>query len=128
MYPTILGVAIGILILTIGRFVSKRRFLSGRASLTDVELTALFNSNDVLLSQRAFSMLVLIGKCYGVSYAKLRPNDSFKGGLAEIDSWRGGLGSMRFQHFLTMEFGSKSPINRRTITIEGLFRELGLLK
>ena len=126
MYLIFLGIAIGLLILAIGRVVSKSRYLYGRANLTDIELEELFASSGVPLSRRAFTTVILIGKCYGVSYAKLRPTDYFKGGLAEIDSWRGGVGSMRFQHFLTMEFGSSSPINKRTISIGGLIRELGI--
>lgn len=126
MNACIFGVATGLAILAVGRFLSKRKFLAGRSSLADFELVALFNANGHQFSERALAILVEMGKCYGIPYAKLRPEDRFKGGLAEIDSWRAGLGSMRFQHFLTTEFGSKSPINRRSITIRELFRELGV--
>jgi len=126
MYTTILGFSIGLLILIVGRFASKRKFLSGRENLTDVELIKLFSSDSIQRGERVISVLIVVGRCYGVSYKKLRPSDYFKGGLSEIDSWRAGVGSIRFQHFLVMEFGSKSPINKRLITIEGLFRELGI--
>ena len=117
---------IGIPLVLLGKWTCARPF-NRRKSLSDEELFTLFNFSILVDFQTWKRLMRLIGDCYSVRVEKLRPDDSFYGNLARLDSWNLGDGSEYLAEGLQKDFGVTLTFSEREkiTTIQDLIEFIG---
>jgi len=117
-----LVIIVGVLLLgLLGKWTCMRPFKS-RKSICDDELYTMFqfeNSIDFTLWKR---LIHLIGECYSIQVEKLRPDDSFYGNLARLDSWNFGDGAEKLTECLQKDLGItlKQSDLKKIVTVQNL--------
>ncbi len=101
--------------------IARKRVLGAREEIPDAKLAELFGAV-ALPSETILEILQLIGACYGITYARLRPTDCFISQLSKIDSWRLDAGAEKLEKSLQEKFGVTVPQGLRTFTILDLLK------
>jgi len=100
---------------------ARREIVGGRQPLNDEDLIKQFAAE--VPPSAILDVLKLIGECYGIPYAKIRPDDCLMQDYSKADSWRFDLGAERLDEALRTGFNIVVPGNLKSMRI----RELVLL-
>jgi hypothetical protein len=100
---------------------ARRGTVAGRPSLNDEDLIKQFAA--AVPPRTILNVLKLVGECYGIPYAKIRPEDCLIQDYSKADSWRFDQGAERLDEALRTGFNIVVPGNLKSMKI----RELVLL-
>jgi len=101
--------------------IARKRVLGVREKIPDAKLVELFGAV-AMPPETILEILQLIGACYGIAYAQLRPTDCFISQLSKIDSWRLDAGAEKLEKSLQEKFGVTVPQGLKTFTILDLLK------
>lgn len=96
--------------------IAKKRVLGVREEIPDAKLVELFSAV-ALPSETILQILRQIGACYGIAYARLRPDDCFITQLSKIDSWRLDEAAETLERSLREKYEVTIPRGLKTFTI-----------